>query len=140
MTLVAKSLGETAQAPVLGNRAWDHRSGSELGSEVGDGLRTVRIWVNLGVGVGVNVNATLLSAYVLARVPSEVLAKVSSSGTTSGPELTSQLRFQLRSAGSVVAPRLVANTPCIAFKKQNAYKKPRTSMKHAIVHSQTRTQ
>jgi hypothetical protein len=32
--LVAKSLGGTAQAPVLGNRAWDHRCGSELGPEL----------------------------------------------------------------------------------------------------------
>ncbi len=29
--LVAKSLDGTAQASVVGNRAWDHRSGSELG-------------------------------------------------------------------------------------------------------------
>jgi hypothetical protein len=53
--LVAKSLGGTAQAPFLGNRAWDHRSGSELGrelerelgSELGHGLRAVRVWVSV---------------------------------------------------------------------------------------------
>jgi hypothetical protein len=35
LTLVAKSLGGTAQAPVLGHRAWNHRSGSELGPNEG---------------------------------------------------------------------------------------------------------
>ncbi len=33
-SLVAKSLSGTAQAPALGNRAWDHRSGSMLGHEL----------------------------------------------------------------------------------------------------------
>ncbi len=63
-TLVAKSIGGTAQAPVLGKRAWDYRSRSELGRklgrELGHGLRKLRAWLSLGEGVGVN--ATLLPA------------------------------------------------------------------------------
>jgi hypothetical protein len=73
-TLVAKSLGGTAHAPVLDNRAWDlswdaspgpelgNRAGTELGRELGPGLRhglrTVRVWASVSVGV----NATLLPA------------------------------------------------------------------------------
>ncbi len=38
VALVAKSLGGTAQAPVLGNRTWDNRFGSELGHQLGPKL------------------------------------------------------------------------------------------------------
>jgi hypothetical protein len=41
--LVAKSLGGTARAPVLGIRAWDHSSGPNLGPELERELRTVRV-------------------------------------------------------------------------------------------------
>jgi len=63
-SLVAKSLSGTAQAPALGNRVWDHRSGSMLGHELVRELGP-ELGPKLGrdsVGVGAGVNATVLPA------------------------------------------------------------------------------
>ncbi len=125
--LVAKSLGRTVQAPVLGTRAWDHSSGPklettapdlslgrELGSELGPklgrglgrGLRTAWVWGCGWVWMWEGVSAALLPAHV----PAQVL----SSRPSSRPELTSQVRSRAqvkRSGASEVASRLVTNTP-----------------------------